>query len=293
VKLDDLAIAALMQRRAVPADNNATSPEAGSPLAWRREMERAQADAWFHGALQTPQGRREQAGSRDDGPSSHRSAPADPRPTAEHRHATNDRRQDGPLLPAHREAFAAVVRTLVAQPGISPVLGATTLPVAAMSSGGPHLGMPAETAAPRPAVDLPLPPNTDRPSIALAALPTGPAEPEALEANPTEPHASGARPPAREPNTERLPVRVHIEGDAQHATVWLGVDAQARAELPAVAEAIGRWLAQAGYGVPTFVCNGRVIDKTGHEFTMAEDPASDRAPATPAFEIEPPTGESA
>jgi hypothetical protein len=292
VKLDDLTIAALLQRRAGPADNNATQQDAGSPLAWRREMERAQADAWFHEALQTPQDRREQAGPRDQRASQRRSAPVDPHPMVEHHPATDDRRQGAPLLPAQRERFAAVVKTLAAQPGVSPVPGVAAPPIAVISSAAPRLGMQAEATAPRPAVDLPVPPNTDRPSIALAAL-LEPAGPEALEANLTELHTARARPPAGEPHTERLPVRVHIEGDAQRATVWLGVDAQAHAELPAVAEAIGRWLAQAGYGVPTFVCNGRVIDKTGHEFAMAEDRVSDRTPATPAFEIEPPTGESA
>ena len=138
----------------------------------------------------------------------------------------------------------------------------------------------------------------ERPPITRDALPTRPIDLVAEALAQTEPHepeaqAAGSRAAARPSKMNRLPVRVHIECDAQRATVWLGVDAAARAALPAVTEAIGRWLAQTGYGVPTFVCNGQVLnDKTDPEFPLADDLARKHAPATPIFAIEPNTGES-
>jgi hypothetical protein len=59
------------------------------------------------------------------------------------------------------------------------------------------------------------------------------------------------------PRAGRLPVRVHVEGDESQSTVWLGVDAAALAQLPGLATAVRRWLMNAGYGTPSWICNGQ------------------------------------
>lgn len=270
MKLDELSLAALLQARHGQSDNGGSSQDGASPLAWRREMEKAQADAWFHGALRHPQSSK-----------GHTDPQAGKQP---HRHvamgsrgATGHRASIAVVQAKAFESFNAIdAPTLrhAAQP-----VAARSLPVAAAAAGAP-----VRVAAQVEPTAYPI----EQTASSIKHTPSR--APDTLTALPAHEGRDGATRPS---SASRLPVRVHIEGDAEHATVWLGIDAAARAELPAVTEAIGRWLAQAGYGVPTFVCNGRVIDETGREFQPAEQGATDRASATPVFTIEPATGESA
>jgi hypothetical protein len=96
-------------------------------------------------------------------------------------------------------------------------------------------------------------------------------EPATAEAEHAEDRAV-ARQPASDRFSAQQPIRVHVEGDAERATVWLGMDASASLDIPAVTRAIALWLSRAGYGQPTWICNGQAL--VPDEFLAGESPGT-------------------
>jgi hypothetical protein len=215
-------------------------PAVAEPLGWRREMERAQADSWFHGVLPQHQELASQHGQADRRAEGRPGAnAAEPLQGQRHVDATMRVIADAALSgnrPEAREASMAAGQSLVN--GSVAVVGqiapgakvfVTEVPVPDAATAGRFMARPL--------------PGTSRES-----------DSEPFDALP------GATGDASASAAEDLPIRVHIEGDAEAATVWLGMNASVSAELAAAKDVIGRWLARTGYGPATWICNGRVID---------------------------------
>ena len=212
-----------------------SGPRAGAPdlhaACWRREMECTQAQSWFHDALPKPL----DAGTEtttDDGhlvsrlPLESPRAAAKGAPVAGRVHAPPDGVVTGSVAPGTTSrATTAIVAVR------EPTDGAAQ----------PRAGAEASARASPPAVHDP---------AGLLLRADRPAEPLAKPARTPLP-ARAAR------QGEALPVRVHVEGDAGHAGVWIGLDATAHGDLALIGASLGRWLLNAGYGSSTWTCNGR------------------------------------
>jgi len=214
-------------------------PAVAEPQGWRREMERAQADSWFHGVLPRHRELASQHGQADrraDGKPGANAA--EPLQGQRHVDATMrpfaDAALPGNRLEAH-EASAAAGRLV--------------------AGGAAFVGQIA-TGARAFMAEMPVPD-----AAAASRFMAGP-RPVASRESDSEPFDAlpGSAGDASARAAEDLPIRVHIEGDAEAATVWLGMNASVSAELAAAKDVIGRWLARTGYGPATWVCNGRVID---------------------------------
>lgn len=250
MKLGDLTGVPLPNGTA--GSRTATSEQdGGANLAWRREMERAQSDAWFLGTLPTPSTTRQTAAL----PSAATAKPV---------HAAVAR------SPAGHSRDGAAAKDASIEPrashGEHPATSSTAARHASASSAQQTPPAGAGIAAVRTmaistesAVQLRQSPDL---ALRLTALTT----PRGALEVPVEVHigAPAEEPPATAedrstaaPRAGRLPVRVHVEGDAMQSTVWLGVDAAALAQLPGLAAAVRRWLMNAGYGTPSWICNGQ------------------------------------
>jgi hypothetical protein len=212
VKLDELNLAALLQAHQGQAD---ASPNGGtSPQAWRREMEKAQADAWFHEALRTPQ-HRDEAASQVASRPVHPSALGLPVETthhaASHVQATRTRATAAPIEEVPTPLPATPSALSVAASAVSAASRAAAL------GSEPFATITEEAFAPIVS-DMHVTVPVDLEAEVLAQA----------EAFSSQAPDADARPTARPTDGNRLPVRVHIEGDARQATVWLGVDAAAR-----------------------------------------------------------------
>lgn len=248
MRLDEARLIAVNATRTTTAKLVNCGPED----AWRREMERQQAEAWFPGAL-TPQ--RLPAPDFSMKSSKRAEPPGKPvsqvdartretKPSAERQFAGSSaaqaawHRQDAPTLvfrpsaaggsPAH--GVAGIGTGTGSPPRVAEAQVVPVLP--------PHH-------APFTVRDLTWALNVSKPTSQVLV------------------HPSDAPALARSAPTDEsdFAVRVHVEGDARASTVWLGVDADALAQLPAIAQTVARWLARQGYGPTTWVCNGQLLQQ--------------------------------
>lgn len=251
-----LPTAATGQRNATPSEQG----DGGADLAWRREMERAQSDAWFLGVLPTSTAAQQAAAKQPAAPNVRPAAAAHAamggERMADKAQATGqradppsstDRSRDRRVVAAPHSAQSSPAkageRRFGVPVGIQGAAGVTTLgdPVVQLQQS-PDLALRLSSLkASHIAEELPFEVHLGAPADEAAAA----------EA---EQHTASA------PRAGRLPVRVHVEGDEQRSTVWLGVDAAVLAQLPDLALAVRRWLTRAGYGEPTWICNGQPLD---------------------------------
>lgn len=269
------------------------------PQAWRREMERTQAQSWFHRFDDRPESLPERSGRaapaasvRDGRPAAAETASVVPAAASRSPFTVQPVRLSLPAVQADGGAPFPLPRPLPLSPHeqypqrVGP--GATAAPAV----------QPTVPSAPAlPAVDAPFPGidaailDLERPGQAGAATERGP-----TATSPDETGAASSLPArAAKGDGAKVPVRVHVEGDAQRATVWLGVDAAADLDMTSLTRAIGRWLASAGYGTPIWICNGRTLE-LAHE-PAGIDSSVDEAPARTLAQhthlIDQPHGESA
>lgn len=234
--------------------------------AFQREMERAAADAWF-GPFATPQADRParalaaglvplakaSMGSRtatDDtrhAPVGRSAAEAAPEAERDRRDATN---------PATRP------RAADAAGPAGDSHDTTSMPLAPRHTGA---ATPTATTLLRPSP--PPAPGADARSIAVgaawASVPK-PAQPsqDAAAASPADPKAEAAAAHLRVTTAIRQalaplqPVRLHVEADASGASVWIGVDSSAAADVPALVASLAQRLARIGVRLRSVVCNG-------------------------------------
>jgi hypothetical protein len=266
MKLDD-AIPALLPKPLGAQGAGARRLEATNvlPDAWRQEMERAQVESWFPGALPTPRG---VIPSAEEPPRIGEGA------------ASTIRNSDSPSpLPGRQgngKSLGAIVDSgtqhVAGQPSRDSSGGRNLLrslapgsrPVLALSAHGESApaGSVALAATRGPESNSsPLHVSMLRPVDAVPGRAGAPLAEGSEASDAGAAVKSRGRQAASAPPEGQLPVRVHVEGDAQQATVWLGVDAGAYAELPAVTQAIARWMARSGYGAATWICNGQILDR--------------------------------
>ncbi|MGM9486034.1 hypothetical protein [Ideonella sp. YS5] len=290
--------------RALTAGSSSSAGKASAPAgdgqAWRRQMERAQADAWFHGF----------EGRRTADPPSKAKTPAQAKAPLERetvRMARPDSKRPGSSSAVHvrRSSSASAGGNLQPLVVASPVLPAAyqpaTIPVAALpavvhatSPAAPVLQVqpilqpmraspPAYATAPQVMVA-----GDDRPRLALTLVVAPPEAGTAAEIDDTAPPPRNVR-----HESTRLPVRVHVEGDKEHATVWLGLDTPTAVHLPTVTRAVAQWLAQSGYGPARWICNGQALDLDALPGAGAESDRSSHESVTHFPFIDPAQGESA
>lgn len=142
-------------------------------------------------------------------------------------------------------------------------------------AAAPSEALPGEPAAAAPGMQ---PLRTPVASVAAAvlrpaALPMAAeagavAGPDDAPAQPDEPAAvrsgasrvTAALPPGQAPDDEAaMAMRVHVAWSEQGASVWLGVNHERLASLPALARQLDQWLLASGVKLASLVCNGRTI----------------------------------
>lgn len=238
---------------------------ANSELVWRREMEKAQATTWFKGVLHKADL------DEDARASSERSSvrPADRNTTiGSPTHARSPQQSTWTHAPV---AVNCSVTAASEQPGEA--LTSAPCPVGTSSTR---------------MVDV----KYDRSEVATTQLQVrGVRKESAVKGSPrlnpdidSKSSAGSAATQHASPPPERedtLPVRVHVEGDARGATVWLGINAAAQGELPALQATISRWLAQKGYGSPTWICNGRRVEEHAPPDNQTHAPISMQGASLP------------
>lgn len=294
MKLDD-ALGALAARPSSAA-GNASAPAADTQ-AWRRQMERAQADAWFHGfaGSRASEARTSAGGSTaqrgDTRPEEHSAAGPAAGGVGSKRLASPHRAVGG--VSGHRSdhAVAAASQLLPA------AYQAATIPFDAKPMAEPlaQAGLPPTS----------WPTDCARTEVTMAIAATGAGHgsprisltivepPSTVDAEPDICGSATAACGARQEST-RLPVRVHVESDKHIVTVWLGLDTQTAIHLPAVTRAVSQWLAQSGYRRARWICNGQPLDLDRLTSTgIADDDQRRFAAAEPFPIIEQPQGESA
>lgn len=211
-----------------------SGPRAGASdlqaASWQREMERAQVQDWFHPALPNPPDTDAEKTSRDD---QHASAERSSAPRGSVRPAVPiaGSVHFQPHGVASSAALEATLRATTASFAVREPVHAT--PPRTLSEVSVHGSSPAAS---------------DSASRAPGA---GRVEGQLADS------AKASRSARTVRHDGALPVRIHVEGDAGHATVWIGLDAAARDDLALIGESLGRWLLDAGYGSSTWICNGR------------------------------------
>lgn len=208
--------------QADPARSSTPARAAADParLAWQREMERAQTEAWFKKPSPPPG-----PGPRAHGDGRLAQAPVDPS-------STRTVTPPHPVFtwtPAQEAGQVAVESARHQVPAL-----ASASEFAAVAASRPWAAG-GSAAAPVPA------PLSVRPSAPNRVA--GPA--------PTE-----APPVLLQLADVAEPVRVHVQWDDGVARVWVGVDAAHAGHLPRVAEMVTRWLAGQGVRVTSLTCNG-------------------------------------
>lgn len=257
-----LAHSATASRSTVPASTQPAD-------AWRREMERVQAEAWFKGRL--PQ---RHADSHAGSAAPHVRAGKNP---SSFGMDVSDLGMPGGLSFEGSNGRAAVAQFAAVNPaapqGRSAVGPTTALTPSRTSNNGTASQQP--DASPLPAKHRP----------AALALPLR-AMPTLADAAPTNVVTHEARGVAHdtvsraEPHKPASPVRVHIETEGGNATVWLGVDGPGLALVPQVVRDIATRLAHLGYAAPRWVCNGQPYAETPTA-TPQRCNEADRTPASP------------
>lgn len=244
--------------------------------AWRQEMEKVQSEGWFHPVGDSTGNKRMAIGwlARDAAPRgaagvvSKSSDTASPGPVG----ATSSAPEDGSLAtPQH-----GPVRSTAA-----PIESAGQLQLSGAAAQGkvPNPEGPVSyRAAP---TDIPCPTVSATGHTAPTHTPLvtawGLVSEEAPKANDTlhAPDLSGAdsaspRAALAASDEHSPPVRIHVEGDARSATVWLGVDAAVRPQVLALQHAVALWLSHSGYSSLRWVCNGAPLAAPPH--TAPSDP---------------------
>jgi len=264
MKLDDMMRA--VAGTSSPAAGGPTTPVA-DVLAWQREMERAQTEAWFHGF----------AGSRSE------TSQAETKSSTEGKGPGEERRTARPSASGSDSSAAVHMRRASATSvdcNVRPfVVAGQVLPAAYQSASIPVDAVPTVNTA-----SVSQAPPGDRPmdtshmvyataSRAMQAEDHGPRIALTIVESPPAADVDDTGPAGRNVRQEstRLPVRVHVEGDRHDATVWLGLDTQAAVHLPTVTRAIAQWLAQAGYGQSRWICNGHPLDLDSLPGVVAEN----------------------
>lgn len=225
--------------------------ERGPEGAWKKEMERAQADAWF--AHRVP-GR------------SPASAPPSPRATAAtdaserypDRRTTEPEHPDGRIGRPTRDTFADHHPTRAIPDGVCEA--AHPPPPSACGLGTPRPAPGARRDDGKPDGPDTLPAAAPPTWTWAAATTTGPG------AAPTGTRLSGQTEtrvaPAPErlaPREQRAPIRMHVERRDDVATVWIGIDAAAWSSVAVIARSTTAWLAASGVRSVRWVCNGREV----------------------------------
>lgn len=267
MKLDFSALPPNAQGADAPGARPSVAGIGADTLAWRREMERAQAQTWFKDAL--PHTTVVAGMNRSDTvPASAvetpraRSSATAPMPTAvasshdhlhfsstmEHGHSPSSIALPGnPPLPIQRETLVAMAGDVVVRADCDApkASGVSTTEVLRTANDLQH-----PMAMIAPAWNTP-------PEPARTPLPSMRTDGEA----PSEP---GDAPQRSFTRTVRLaslpPVRLHVEPAGTGATVWLGIDVGAELQLPDIVRSLAGWLGGAGYRTVNWVCNGRAIN---------------------------------
>jgi hypothetical protein len=298
MKLDDAMSALAAGAPAAAGSPGAPMPDA---QAWRREMERAQADTWFHRfvgdqASHSPTRTAASVDKKDNG---------NPQPEVrEAAYASGASRTGAPTAAPYRAPLqplgSAPVPLVMTGPGLPAAYQTAAAPTNAVAPARPTAltlwTLPSASAADAALIEVTAashaPMQADGGAAEVAVTPADPSLP--ADAPATWAAATPAKARTARQESTRLPVRVHVEGNHRHATVWLGLDAQAAVDLPAVTRAISQWLAQAGYGKPAWICNGQALDPSElapMDASQSERPS--RKAATPFPFIDPAQGEPA
>jgi hypothetical protein len=276
MKLDDALQAVVPTARALPG----AAATDMSPDAWRREMERQQAETWFQGPLAlSDSGRLPAASSGSNaGVSSGSARPASP-PARTDAHSPATRGKASASAQPNRTASERAAFDDHRRSAQQVPARGTAVPAAG--------GMSNQAIADGAVLDVAA--NPVSPSLPRFVLASGFAANSAESDAPQPPERAAAKLPQSQES--QAAVRVHVEGDAKAATVWLGVDASALAELPSLTQTIARWLTRQGYGAPTWICNGQTLTEPvpTHAAARQQQPGG----PVPHFVIEPSTGESA
>lgn len=271
MKLGDMTNVPLSSAAAGSRASTMANEQTGAAdLAWRREMERAQSEAWFLGVLPT------------SAPGQHAattpSTASAIKPTAAAPAMAGERLAHGAQAAGSGAKGSSAVRSNErhAAAHSKPAHAAH-----ALSGDRRSVAAVGVTAASTEVAQLQQSPDLALRLSSLTALHAAQELPfEVHVGAPSEeaPGAAADEQAAAAPRAGRLPVRVHVEGDEKHSTVWLGVDAAALAQLPDLAMAVRRWLTRAGYGEPTWICNGQAL--SSDELAEGASISSDMADAS-------------
>lgn len=167
-------------------------------------------------------------------------------------------RQIGASIPAHMPQ--AVGMAMPAGAGLALSQTMQDEPVSA-GSGAQQLRTPAIPVAA-------MAPRTDAPTVAAGAgavvrqddagqaeAPEGPFMGQSRASR-----ATAAVPPGNATDDEAVTaMRVHVDWSEQGASVWLGVNHERLASLPALARQLDQWFLASGVKLASLVCNGRTI----------------------------------
>lgn len=288
-------------------DAGARSPgqQAHSQGGWLREMELAQAQAWFPGPLDASQ----QHPARGEGrPAVHDAGdPAGLR-------ASTRRQQDDPAAQrgihrsnsAHepsapaQDAHAATRPTMAASGDGRSGTGALQAGLAEVRPPAAGQPIPSMGSLPRAAPSLIGRPAAVEGSVVgpmnaankVAGITSGPwvgmpspvpAQPAVRVAEASRPGVRAAAadptPPAEHP---QAPVRIHVEPRRDGLHVWIGLDGDAAsraAQLPALVTALRRQADGGGHRLASVTCNGEVVYAltTGNESAGAPAPVINRS----------------
>lgn len=242
--------------------------------AWRREMERVQAEAWFKGQL--PQRHAGFQGSTAAPQAGTKEGPSLPITDMPDR----GRVPPAPLAESSNGAPAATRSEpvkLAVSDGKTAASSVAALTMARASDSGMARQQPEATQVTA----------KQRPAVQTVALRTTPAH-ALTDAAPGNVHTHEAKSvvqdatPLAASHKPAPPVRVHIETAGGDATVWLGVDGTGLALVPQVVRDIASRLANLGYGAPRWVCNGQPYAEAPAAAPQRRD-ETERAPALPIY----------
>jgi hypothetical protein len=237
-------------------------------LAWRREMERRQAEQWFLGRLPH---------SCVDQPN--QGGASDVRPDAD----SHTKKRQGDL--ASFDETEQVARHAAHRPqqensalGKLPFKPKACLAAPTQSQAYRHITSSFDGHFPwSPTNSFEVNAGAGLGPSPMGVLP--PKQGKAYQDLPQEVHTSNQAPcgPSTDAdrlqaaNVSELPVRIHIEGDSSQCTVWLGVNMGAQGHLAEVTEAVARWLMRKGYGSPNWICNGQPLDSVQNSGPVASE----------------------
>lgn len=244
-----------------------TGVQGGSPradLAWHREMERAQAQAWFTSAATQTAHSAMAHSSTAGGVDTHHARGI---PTDDPQAATRDL-----TVPAHCSTHCAG--------------GASVLPAPVAPSGEPCRSAVIEGEGPQPTISTRTRCNAPLLDARAGVFDSSPLAFAPANASLPEPLLQGGRAlgsasdradtvrtqepgrPCGITTTDWLyapahaPLRVSVQWQGEQANVWLGLDAGLAAQLPQIVQQLGRWLSSSGLTLAGLTCNGRPFGET-------------------------------